>query len=145
MPYIASNRRDRSLMTLPIWGRKVLLLAIIPVPPLCRYMFVCEMETHSEGPVNTLTCVCWLNVVSLRTHSVLAHLHTCALGQVLAHFRTCILAHSRSCVPAHSLTHACTCTLVYLRIFALAQVLAYLHTCALHQIFAHFTLAHWAF
>ena len=32
MPYTASNRRNRSLMTLPRWGRKVLLLAIIPVP-----------------------------------------------------------------------------------------------------------------
>ena len=28
MPYTAFNRRDRSLMTLPGWGRKVLLLAI---------------------------------------------------------------------------------------------------------------------
>ena len=35
LPYnavAASNRRNRSLMTLPGWGRKVLLLAIIPVP-----------------------------------------------------------------------------------------------------------------
>ena len=35
LPYnavTASNRRNRSLMTLPGWGRKVLLLAIIPVP-----------------------------------------------------------------------------------------------------------------
>ena len=32
MPYTASNRRNRSLMTLPRWGQKVLLLAIIPVP-----------------------------------------------------------------------------------------------------------------
>ena len=36
LPYnavTASNRRNRSLMTLPEWGQKVLLLAIIPVPP----------------------------------------------------------------------------------------------------------------
>ena len=35
LPYIqytASNRRNRSLMTLPGWGRKVLLLAITPMP-----------------------------------------------------------------------------------------------------------------
>ena len=32
MPYTASSRRNRSLMTLPRGGRKVLLLAIIPVP-----------------------------------------------------------------------------------------------------------------
>ena len=32
MPYRAFNRRNRSLMTFPGWGRKVLLLAIIPVP-----------------------------------------------------------------------------------------------------------------
>ena len=34
MPYTASNRRNRSLMTLPRWGQKVLLLAIIPVPQI---------------------------------------------------------------------------------------------------------------
>ena len=32
MPNTAFNRRNRSLMTLPGWGRKVLPLAIIPVP-----------------------------------------------------------------------------------------------------------------
>ena len=35
LPYnavTASNLRNRSLMTLPEWGQKVLLLAIIPVP-----------------------------------------------------------------------------------------------------------------
>ena len=31
-PNTAFNRRNRSLMTLPRWGQKVLLLAIIPVP-----------------------------------------------------------------------------------------------------------------
>ena len=39
LPYNAVhsiNRRNRSLMTLPGWGRKVLLLAIIPVPRTCR-------------------------------------------------------------------------------------------------------------
>ena len=37
LPYnalTAFNRRNSSLITLPGWGRKVLLLAIIPVPPL---------------------------------------------------------------------------------------------------------------
>ena len=32
MPYTACNRRNRSLKTLPGWGRQVLLLAIIPLP-----------------------------------------------------------------------------------------------------------------
>ena len=42
LPYnavTASNRRNRSLMTLPGWGRKVLLLAIIPVPRILHQDF----------------------------------------------------------------------------------------------------------
>ena len=57
MPYTASNRRNRSLMTLPRWGRKVLLLAIIPVPqsaqrlwPDTRRLQYPRMHKEGGGP-----------------------------------------------------------------------------------------------
>ena len=50
MPYTASNRRNRSLMTLPGWGRKVLLLAIIPV------LHVLINQFHLNFRFKTLSC-----------------------------------------------------------------------------------------
>ena len=50
LPYnavTASNRRNRSLMTLPRWGRKVLLLAIIPVPHRQRSSISEQTEADS--------------------------------------------------------------------------------------------------
>ena len=49
MPYTAFNKQIRSLMTLPGWGRKVLLLAIIPVPPYVRVEGAGVWQGHGWG------------------------------------------------------------------------------------------------
>ena len=44
--YTAFNRRNRSLMTLPGRGRKVLLLAIIPVPRISGRIDIAICKMH---------------------------------------------------------------------------------------------------
>ena len=60
MPYTASNRRNRSLMTLPRWGQKVLLLAIIPVPHLTNGM---NKDTQQTWHINPMPVQFWTSVV----------------------------------------------------------------------------------
>ena len=79
MPYTASNRRNRSLMNLPGWGQKVLLLAIIPVPqyrPNSTLMLYFDIamtlggkviKRSPEGQINSkqlkLSCFCCFSTI----------------------------------------------------------------------------------
>ena len=77
MPYTASNRRNRSLMTLPRWGQKVLLLAIIPVPLLVHScatlplgysgLYVTRVATSATKPY--ITCLLSYTFINL-LHSI---------------------------------------------------------------------------
>ena len=49
MPYTASNRRNRSLMILPGWGQKVLLLAIIQVPHVQHSLHLHVLQMRLES------------------------------------------------------------------------------------------------
>ena len=48
-------------MTLPGWGRKVLLLAIIPVPPLADIAeHICQIKRRSDGNLTSISSLAWL-------------------------------------------------------------------------------------
>ena len=126
---------------------------------LYRYVFVCQMESHSVGPVNTqwfvsmlAECcftVCkagltlkqhWIDVSCLTVLQLLFQFCNVAfkkfikVGYLRKHFRTCVLAHS--CMPS---LH--TRALAYLRTWAPCHtcVLVYLrtHTCVLRHLRTH--------
>ena len=116
---------------------------------LYRYIFVCKMEIHSEGQVNTWTClsVGWMLYHCLRHRPnikttlnrcfVLAYTLVQVLAQALPHSHAC----ASTCVSICALTHLRKYLLKHLRKYlrpnALIQLLAHVPTCASTCTFAY--------